>query len=210
MAIFRKYAEDLLPLVPTVLRKFSLNIINLALRVQYEAMDAVAEALEDYVDAWPIDTAPGWLLDAHWLPYHNLQRNGMTDAEARQYIHGKRLLNKSWGSGEQVLQILAVLLPTAGLAFNYFAPKSWTVTILGIDMAAAAKALTFLEKRPSPIGGGFSVAGDNGMAIVQDVLVLSFGSVYPAPPIIKVSGWYSSVYGDPGSDVAGWAHVAAI
>jgi hypothetical protein len=208
VSIFRRYAEDLLPLVPTVLRKFPENIINLALRVQFEAMDAVAEALEDYVDAWPIDTAPAWLLDAHWLPYHNLQRNGMTDAEARQHIHAKRLLNKSWGSGEQALQILAVLLPTATLVFNYLPPKAWTVTILAADMAEAAGALAFMEKKASPLGGGFSVAGDNGMAVVQDDEVLSYESAYAGP--LKISGWYTSVYGDPGSDTAGHAHVAAI
>lgn len=210
MPIFRRYVEDLLPRVPTVLRKFPENIINLLVDVQLQGLDAVAEALEDYVDAWPIDTAPAWLLDAHWLPYHNLQRNGMTDAQARRHIHAKRLLNKSWGAANQVLDIITTLLPTAAPHFTYHPPKSWVVTILGVTMAQAQEALTFLEKKPSPQGGGFSVAGDNGTAIVQDDYVLSFTSVYGGPPAIKITGWFTSVYGDPGSDVAGWAHVANI
>ena len=208
MPIFRRYAEDLLPLVPTVLRKFPENIINLLVHVQMEALDAVAEALEDYSDAWPSDSAPAWLLDEHWLPYHNLQRNGMTDAQARRHIHAKRLLNKSWGAAVQVLDIITTLLPAASPHFTYYPPKAWVVTILGATMAEAQEALTFLEKKPSPQGGGFSVAGDNGTAVVQDDLVLSYASVYPGP--VKITGWYTSVYGDPGSDVAGHAHVAAI
>ena len=124
MAIFRKYTEDLFPLVPTVLRKFTRNVMNLVLEVQFNAADAVAEALEEFSESWPIDAAPGWLLDRHWLPYHNLQRNGMTDAEARLYIHAKRLLNISWGAGDQVLRIMQLLLPTATLKFDYFPPKA--------------------------------------------------------------------------------------
>lgn len=207
MAIFRRYVEDLLPLVPTVLRKTATNVINLAHKVQFEAMDAIAEALEEYIAGWPIDTAPRWILDEHWLPYHNLQRNGLDDAGVRRFIHAKRLLNKSWGAGDQILEIFTVLLPGAGLVFSYFAPKAWTVTITGVTMAEAAQALAFVEKKPSPQGGGFSAAGDNGMAIVQDKEVMSFSSVYGA---VDVTGWFSSVYGPSGADEAGWAHVAKV
>lgn len=207
MAIFRRYAEELLPLVPTVLRKTATNLFNLTVQVQMEAMDAVAQALEEYIDRWPIDTAPGWLLDQHWLPYHNLQRNGMTDTEARQIIHAKRMLNKSWGAGDQALTILQTLLPTATFSFQYFPPKAWKINILGVPMADTAMALRFMEKKPSPIGGGFSVAGDNGMAIVQDEPVLAYKSIYGP---VKVDGWYTSVYGAPPSNTAGHAHVAAI
>lgn len=207
MPIFRRYLETLAPWVPTVLRRSATNLINLAHLVQFEAMDAVAEALEEFSDEWPIATAPGWLLDSHWLPYHNLQRNGLDDAEVRQFIHAKRLLNKSWGAGDQILDILAVLLPGAGLVFSYFAPKAWTVDITGVTMAEAAQALAFVRKNPSPQGGGFSAAGDNGMAIVADKEVLTFSSTYGA---VDIAGWFSSVYGPSGSDEAGWAHVAKV
>ena len=207
MPIFRRYVEDLLPLVPTVLRRKADNVMNLTHRVKFEMMDAIAQALQEYIDAWPIDTAPGWILDRHWLPYHNLQRNGMTDEQARQVIHAKRLLNRSWGSGDQALEILGVLLPTAALKFNYFAPKSWKVTITGVPLADTVMALNFMEKKPSPQGGGFSVAGDNGTAIVSDTNVLSYKSVYGA---VSITGWYKSVYGSPGSAVAGHAHVGLI
>ena len=50
MTIFRSYVEDLIPLLPTVLRKKADNILRLALQVYYEAQDAVAEALEEYID----------------------------------------------------------------------------------------------------------------------------------------------------------------
>ena len=211
MAIFRRFVDDLLPLVPTVLRRKATNILNLAHRAAFEAQDAIAQALQEYVDAWDIDNAPGWLLDQHWLPYHNLQRNGLSDADCKTYIHAKRLLNKSWGSGDQALEIFQRLLPTATLSFSYFPPKAWVVDITGVDMADAALALAFMEKKPSPIGGGFSVAGDNGMAVVSDAKVFSYSSVYGAEGVdYDVMGWYSSVYGPSGADEAGWAHVAKI
>ena len=80
MAIFRAYVEDLWPKVPTLLRRFGKNIINLTAQQMFAAQDVIAEALEDFIDrAWPIPTASTWILDQHWLPYHNLQRNGTTD-----------------------------------------------------------------------------------------------------------------------------------
>lgn len=211
MAIFRRFVDNLLPLVPTVLRRQATNIINLAHRVAFEAQDAIAQALQEYVDAWDIDNAPGWLLDQHWLPYHNLQRNGLSDADCRVFIHAKRLLNKSWGSGDQALEIFQMLLPTATLTFSYAPPKSWVVNITGVDMADTLLALAFMEKKPSPIGGGFSVAGDNGVAVVVDKNAFNYSSVYGVIGVdYVVTGFFSSVYGPSGGLEAGWAHVAKI
>lgn len=208
MAIFRRYVEDLLPFVPTIWRRKADNLINVGFLAFNQAMDAVAEALTEYIDAWPIDTAPGWLLDSHWGPYHNILRNGLSDADFRIYIHAKRLLNKSWGAGDQALEIFHLLLPTADLSFSYSPPKAWTINITGVDMATAAPAVLFMTKGPSPIGGGFSAAGDNGTAVVADAVVFSYNSIYDVvPPSV---GWYSSIYGDPGSATAGWAHVVKI
>jgi len=208
MPIFRRFVEDLLPFVPSIWRRRADNLLNITISVYDQAMDAVAEALSEYLEAWPIDTAPGWLLDAHWGPYHNLQRNGLSDADYRIYIHAKRLLNKSWGAADQALELFHLLLPTADLSFTYSPPKAWTINITGVDMATAAPAVLFMTKLPSPDGGGFSAAGDNGTAVVADAVVFSYNSIYDVvPPSV---GWYSSVYGDPGSATAGWAHVAAI
>lgn len=218
MAIFRRYIEVLWPKVPTVLRRMATNIVNLAHRAAFEAQDAIAEALQEYVDLWPIDTAPTWLLDDHWGPYHNIQRNGLSDADFRVFIHAKRLLNKSWGTADQALEIFGVLLPLADLSFTYFPPKSWIVTITGVSMDDAAMAIAFMTKKPSPQGGGFSVAGDNGMAMIVDPKALNYGSVYGVVGVdYLVTGWYGSVYGPAppapipgGGEQAGHAHVAAI
>ena len=43
MTIFRRYVEDLWPKVPTVLRRFSKNIINLAVGQMYAAQDVIAD-----------------------------------------------------------------------------------------------------------------------------------------------------------------------
>lgn len=208
MAFFRRFFEDVFPLVPTVLRRVATNIMNITYQVYFQGQDAVAEALEEYTVAWPIDTAPGWVLDTHWGPYHSLQRNGMTDADYRTYIHAKRMLNVSWGAGDQALRIFARLLPAAGLTFSYFAPKSWVIDITGVDMATAAPAILFMTKKPSPDGGGFSVAGDNGLAVIADAIVFSYSTVYGVvPPSV---GWFSSVHGASGGAEAGWAHAAQI
>ena len=208
MAIFRNYVEDLWPLVPTVLRRFSKNIINLAVGQMNAAPDVIAEALQSYIEtSWPIDTASPWVLDEHWGPYHNIQRNGTTDPVFRRYIHAKRYLNRSWGSGDQALTIFGVLLPTAALTFSYFAPKSWVVNITGVDMAAATLATNFMRKNPSPQGGGFSVAGDNGVAIIVDPECFNYSSVHC---VVTVTGFFGSVYGAGGGVQAGYAHVVGI
>ncbi len=208
MTIFRNYVEDLWPLVPTVLRRFSKNIINLAVGQMNAAQDVIAEALQSYIEtSWPIDTASTWVLDDHWGPYHNLQRNGTTDAEFRTYIHAKRYLNRSWGSADQALTIFGVLLPAATLSFSYFAPKSWVVNITGGDIATATLATNFMRKNPSPQGGGFSVCGDNGTAIVVDPECFNYSSVHGA---VTVTGFFGSVYGAGGGVQAGYAHAVGI
>ena len=208
MAIFRRFVEDLYPQVPTVWRRTAGNILDITNLVLQQAQDAVAEALYEYVEAWPIDTAPAWVLDTHWGPYHNLQRNGMSDATYRTYIHAKRLLNKSWGAIDQALEIFHLLIPAATLSFDYTPPKSWTINISGVEFADAVPAVLFMRKGPSPEGGGFSAAGDNGNAVIADKKVFSFSTTYGVAPASE--GWYSSVYGASGGDEAGWAHVEKI
>jgi hypothetical protein len=180
-------------------------------RAMCEVQDAIAEALQDYVDHWDIDNAPGWLLDQHWGPYHNLQRNGLHDDEFKLFIHAKRLLNKSWGSADQAIGIFQLLLPTADISFTYFPPKAWVINITDVPMGDTALALAFMQKKPSPQGGGFSVCGDNGMAVVVDKNAFNYSSVYGTVNVdYVVTGWYGSVYGPGGGDQAGFAHVAAI
>ena len=209
MTIFTRYVEDLANLVPVVLRRKADNVLNLLINLGYEALDAQGEALEEMADtSWPLTTASGWVLDEHWGPYHDLQRNGQTDADFRTYIRAKRLLNRSWGSADQALTIFALLLPTADLSFTPWYPKAWTIGITGVDMATAAPAVLFMTKKPSPQGGGFSVCGDNGQAVISDPVVFTYNSIYGVnPPSV---GWYSSIYGASGGAEAGWAHVAGI
>lgn len=70
----------------------------------------------------------------------------------------------------------------------------------------AGLVLNFLETRPSPEGGGFATAGENGFAIVQDAMALNFSSVHGA---VTVTGWFSSVHGAV-TDAAGWAHAGQL
>lgn len=224
MAIFTSYVADLLPLVPTLLRRMSprvvlpsgeetsSNIINLAVAMCYEFLDAGGQALEEYSDtSWPLATASAWVLDEHWGPFHNLQRNGMSDADFRLYCQAKRLLNQSWGAADQVLEIIMLLLPTATVTWTPWYPKAWDVTITGVPMSDSAAVLTFLEKKPSPDGGGFSVCGDNGVGIIVDPDMFNYSSVYGVIGVdYDVTGWFSSVYGAGGGTQAGYAHVGAI
>ena len=212
MPIFKRFVETYSDLVPTILRRKAKNVLNLALQQFFAAQDAVAEALDEYIEGgWPLPTARGWVLDQHWGPYLNLQRNGQNDTIFRLFLRAKRLLNRSWGSADQALEIFELLLPTATLTFVPQYPKQWIVNISGVDMAQAAPALAFMEKKPSPLGGGFSVCGDNGFALVADANVMSFSSVYGTEGVeYTVTGSFSSVYGPSGADEAGWAHVQQI
>ena len=220
MSIFRKYVESLSPWVPSVLRKVapvaiddmgettSGNLFNLALVISWQVLDALGEALEQQAEAsWPLATASSWVLDQHWGPFHNLQRNGQSDADFRLYTQAKRMLMRSWGAADQALEIFQFLLPAATVTWTPFYPKNWVINITGVPLADAAKAVLFMTKQPSPAGGGFSVCGDNGMAVIADPIVFSYSSVHgPVPTSV---GWYSSTHGAVAGD-AGWAHVAAI
>lgn len=225
MSIFRRYVADLARLTPTVLRRLapvvidddgtetSRNIINLAYVVGVlQPLDALAEAVEEMAETdWPLTTAAGWVLDEHWGPFHGIKRNGGTDAEFRAFIIAKRMLNMSWGAADQALSIFAHLLPAASLAFLPWYPKSWEIIITGVDMATAASAVNLMSKKPSPLGGGFSVCGDNGWATISDLLCFNYSSIYGVPNVdYPLSAGWGSVYGAGGGDQAGWAHMQAI
>ena len=224
MSIFQSFVDDLSPLVPVILRRLapvvvdadgttsSKNILNLAVVLGDQVYDAGGQALAEMMDtSWPLATASGWVLDEHWGPYHDVQRNGADDDDFRIFIRAKRLLNRSWGAADQALQIFNLLLPKANLEWTAYYPKAWTITITGVTMAEAAQAVAFMTKKPSPLGGGFSVCGDNGAAIIGDTEVFSYSSVHGAPGLdYSVTGWFGSVYGAGGGAQAGYAHVAAI
>ncbi len=212
MAIFSRYVRDILPTIPTMFRRIDRNLVKLVWQVVCEAQDARAAALIEYIDtSWPLTTASGWVLDQHWGPMHAMQRNGLDDATYRLFIQAKRYLNRSWGSADQALEIFELLLPAATLQFLPWYPKTWEVVITGVDMADAAQAVEFMRKRPSPQGGGFSVAGDNAYVTIADKECLNFGSVYGVMGVdYQVTGWFGSVYGLGGGDQAGWAHISKI
>ncbi len=212
MAIFTSYLEDMSQFVPVILRRQATNVLNLLVNLGYAALDAQGEALTEMMEtSWPLTTASGWVLDEHWGPYHDLQRNGQSDADYRLYIRAKRLLNRSWGSADQALAIFKLLLPTADLSFVPYYPKAWVINITGVDMATAAPAVLFMTKKPSPQGGGFSVCGDNGFSIVVDPECFNYSSVYGTLGVeYDVTGWFGSVYGAGGGTQAGYAHVQQI
>ncbi len=212
MAIFTSYLEDMSQFVPVILRRQATNVLNLLVNLGYEALDAQGEALTEMMEtSWPLTTASGWVLDEHWGPYHDLQRNGQSDSDYRLYIRAKRLLNRSWGSADQALAIFKLLLPTADLSFVPYYPKAWVINITGVDMATAAPAVLFMTKKPSPQGGGFSVCGDNGFSIVVDPECFNYSSVYGTLGVeYDVTGWFGSVYGAGGGTQAGYAHVQQI
>lgn len=226
MSIFTSILDTYIPLVPTILRRVapvtiddergvetSRNAWNLALVVGgFQPLQALAEAVEQMAETdYPLPTAAAWVLDEHWGPLHNVQRNGATDARFRVFVRAKRLLNASWGAADQVLDILTLLLPAAGTIFTPYYPKAWVIQLTGVAMADAAEVLAFLSKKPSPLGGGFSVCGDNGFALVTDPECFNYSSVYGVIGVdYLVTGFFGSVYGPGGGVQAGYAHVAAI
>lgn len=222
MSIFTDILDTYIPLVPTILRRMapvtiddergvetSQNAWNLALVVGgMQPLQALAEAVDQMAETdYPLPTAAGWVLDQHWGPMHNVQRNGATDARFRVFVQAKRLLNASWGAADQVLDILTLLLPAAGTIFTPYYPKAWIIQLTGVNMSQAAEVLAFLSKKPSPLGGGFSVCGDNGFGLVTDPQCFNYSSVYGA---VTVTGFFGSVYGPGGGVQAGYAHVAQI
>jgi hypothetical protein len=222
MPFFRTFVETMSGLVPSVWRRVapvvidpvtqettSANIYNLAIVLGYQLLDTLAQAVQEQAEvSWPLDTASGWVLDSHWGPYFNQARNGQNDTDYRLYLRAKKILNFTWGSADQALDLFALLLPTATLTWTPSYPKAWTINITGVDMATAAPAVLFMTKNPSPQGGGFSVCGDNGQAVISDPVVFSYSSLYEMSNMSV--GWYSSVYGPSGGAEAGWAHVAGI
>lgn len=217
MAIFKNFQETISGLIPTILRKFDLNILKLALEESSGAADAVAQSLDEFAKTgWPLPTAETWVLDEHWGPVTGILRNGVDDDLYRRLIRAKRLLNRSWGAADQALVIFRLLLPEAAtLDFTPYYPKNWTINIANVDMVETATAINFMRKLPSPQGGGFSVCGDNGLGVIQDKKALNYGSVYGTEGVdYEVTGWYSSVYyPDPPPDLAGTAghaHVVPI
>ncbi len=222
MAWFTTFVETMSGLVPSVWRRVapvvidpetqettSANILNLAVVLGYKVQDVLAEAVVEMMEVgWPLATASGWVLDEHWGPYVNQYRNGQSDDDYRLYIRAKRILNRTWGAADQALDLFKLLLPAATVTWTPSYPKAWTININGVDMATAYPAVLFMTKLPSPQGGGFSVCGDNGQAVITDPIVFSYSSLYEMSNMSV--GWYSSVYGASGGAEAGWAHVAGI
>lgn len=213
MSIFGKYVDELLPKVPTILRRKVGSLFNITMSQWYAGMDAVSQALVEFVEvSYPLATASGWLLDEHWGPYTNIARNGQDDTTYRLFIRAKRLLNRSWGAADQALVIFQILIPGATLEFIPEYPKAWIIKITGVDIAATKDAINFMTKQPSPLGGGFSVCGDNGLVEVSDAKVFSYTSVYGTEGVeFFVTGWFDHFGGPPPpSDVAGYASVKTI
>ena len=208
MPIFTDY-HRYLDGIKTLLRRRADNVVRLWVQTLTEGATANGEAYQEFVDtSYPLQTASGWVLDRHWGPLYNLDRNGLTDAEFRLYGLAKRQLNIASGNVDDLLSILRGLLPGAApIIWTPYYPKSWEVVISGVPLATAGLVLEFLRKRPSPEGGGYSVCGDNGVGIAFDAIVMSFSSVHGAVPI---TGSWSSVHGASGSAEAGWAHVVPI
>lgn len=212
MAIFRRYLAENWPTLPTIMRRMATNVLNITFQQYNVALDAVAESLVQFLDtSYPLLTASGWMLDEHWGPYVNVNRNGGSDDQYRLFIRAKRLLNREWGAADQALTLFALLIPAATLSITIQYPKSWTINIGGVPIADTLEAIAFMAKKPSPFGGGFSVCGDNGLATAVDAEAFNYGSVYGVMGVdYQVTGWFTSIYGDPGSAVAGYAHVAEI
>lgn len=205
MGIFREHVERLLPAIKTLYRRKSDNIIRLWYQMLYELGDTIGEALLEYRDNFGLATAPGWLLDEHWGPKYDIpDRNGLNDADYRLYIQASILLITSNGRADEILTILRLLLPGATtIDFTPFYPKSWIVTVLGVDIATAELAFKFLSTGPSPEGGGFATAGEVGLGVVADPEVLTYSSLHG---VVTIAGGWSSFYGPSGSTEAGYAH----
>ncbi|WP_299004506.1 trypsin-like peptidase domain-containing protein, partial [uncultured Caulobacter sp.] len=119
--------------IPTLFRRVQRNLFAEWHRILYEIADVRAEALEQFIStSWPLNTASGWVLDQHWGPYHDIERNGMDDDTFRLYVRAKRMLNHSWGAADQGLKILRFLLgPVPTLVFTFWGNKHWTIEIGG-------------------------------------------------------------------------------
>lgn len=124
----------------------------------------------------------------------------LREINARYMVRIKRL-EVAADETSQYLRDFEASLVSAG---RWDAQPELPLNLLAREIVAQAERW---RKGPSPEGGGFSAAGDNGTAVIADKIVFSFNSVYGvAPPSI---GWYSSYHGAV-ADTAGWAHVVAI
>lgn len=208
MPVFEGYSRYL-DAVKTLLRRSETNKVRTWVQWLTEGATAAGQALSEFVDtSYPAQTASGWILDDHWGPLMNLQRNGLSDADFRLYVLAKRRLNRATGNVNGLLVMLRELLPGASaIEWTAFYPKEWTVQISGVPLATAGLVLEFIRKKASPLGGGYSVAGDNGIGIAFDPIVMSFSSTAGA---VVITGSWSSVYGASGSAEAGWAHAVPI
>jgi hypothetical protein len=194
-------------MIRTQWRRSDTNKIAAFLRLMADGGEATAKAIGQLLDSsFPLQTASGWILDTHWGPFYATQRNGFTDAKYRLFLLAKRRLNSASGNVDQLLVILRELLPAAtSILWTPFYPKQWVVTVSGVPLDETASVFTFLAKHPSPIGGGYSVAGDLGIGVAGDTFVLTFADVDDEVPL---SAWFADADGDPvGSPTAGWAHV---
>ncbi len=202
---FSRYFEA----VPTILRRKADNVIRMWVKVLTEGATASAEALSEFVDtSYPLQTATSWVLDEHWGPLYGIQRNGLSDADLRMFLLAKRRLNRSTGNVDGLLVMLRELLPGASsITWTPYYPKEWEVQVSGVPVADSGLVFEFIRKRPSPEGGGYSVAGDLGIGIAFDPVVMSFSSVLGAG---TVTGSWPSIYGASGSAEAGWAHAVPI
>lgn len=209
MPIITNLEERLMQAVLTLYRRVEPNVMAETYRAMYRLADAFSQAVEEFITtSYPLATAPGWVLDQHWGPKFNVPRNGLSDSDYRLYIQAQILLILSAGHPDEVLRIIRLLLPTAtSILFTPFYPKAWHVEILGVDLATAEPVLRFLSTAPSPQGGGFATAGENGIAVSSDAEVLSFSSTHGA---VTIAGFFSSVYGASGGVEAGYAHATQI
>lgn len=192
----------------TQYRRIQNGVMRTIVQVLADTETANSDALSQFTDtSYPAQTASGWILDAHWLPLMGLSRNGLSDAQARLFVLAKRRLNASTGNVDGLLVLLRELLPLATtIEWTAYYPKQWEVLIAGVPLSESGIVLEFLRKRPSPQGGGYSVAGDNGIGIAFDPVVMSFSSIHG--PLV-LTGSYSSIYG-ASPVTAGWAHQVPI
>lgn len=216
MAFPKNLPERLLQSIRTTYRRSTRQAMYALHALVADLAQTLADAWEEYVETyWPLDTAPGWILDLHWGQKYDVQRDGMSDADYRLFIRGAILLLASYGTRDQVLEILLLLLPpAASVEFTELFPKAWSVTITGVPLADQLPVINFLRRNPAVAGvrktpaRGFATAGEQGLAVAADPVVLTYDSIsLGGVPIAAGFGSASIVVP---TATAGWAHVAEI
>lgn len=179
------------------------------LRAVLDGGQAVHDAVVDFAEAtYPLQTAPLWWLNMHWGPWLNVPQSGMSETLYRRALLVKRRLNRATGNVPGLLVILRELLPAATqISWTMVGVKTWTVTIAGVPLASVAEVMNLLRKRPSPEGGGYSVAGDRGVAVASDLLFVTFSSSHGA--VTHLAG-FASAHGPVPADIAGFAAASEI